>query len=256
MNNCNLLTLLSSVSNTLRVLCFTNTIPHPNQSRCVQLPHLQLVTVDNSGVQSDPGVSILHSLDLPPSASIIWTAKHLIKTENYDPLLDDTPRFPRQEHCNMVENLVFSLMYDDRCLLKGDTIFGPGQHIYALWLLKSMSSPPPNVTTITLPSLWLYMDFSADDRTQFIKLMEALLNGGQPYLFPKLSSLHVYTSSGMVDGVVLKNKYFNKISEALTGISLQALSLSKDDSTRFNRQGCEQDVVLYLHCGNIEYFSL
>jgi len=252
-----LLSLLSSLSSTLKVLCFSNAGPDPEEvvlpalSNRVLLPHLQCIEVVNNedGNGPDPGTTVLHCLSLPPSVAIFWSA--------YDCFANDRRivHFPPQEHCDRVKNIFISLDADGYgCyLMEGDNVFG-SSYIDSQ-TMHSICNGLPNITSMSLPSSCLEYR-NRETTTQFTKLLEDLNRhqdemGSLPIFCPCLLDVHVYTGESD-GGLILKDETEQQISYELMERKLTPLDLSTGNSMQFYRDVLGKSFTVHFHPGDMD----
>ena len=252
-----LLSLLSSLSNTLQVLYFSNAGPDPSEvvlpalRNRVQLPHLQYIEIvnDKDGEGPDPGTTVLHFLSLPSSIAIFWSA--------YDCCANDgrIVHFPPQEHCDRVKNIFISLDADGYgCyLMEGDNVFGLSD--IDSQTMHGICNGLPNITSMSLPSSCLEYR-NRETTTQFTKLLEDLNRhqdemGSLPIFCPGLLDVHVYTGESD-GGLILKDETEQQISYELMERKLTPLDLSTGNSMQFYRDVLGKSFTVHFHPGDMD----
>ena len=254
---------ISSLSDTLQVLTLRNAgvtssiFTQAKSGKRIRLPNLRQIEVmlesfDEHG--RDRSLDILRYLSLPASVSILWSPCSDGSESHY------MVHFPSTKRCNLVQNIVVSLEQLDHCLIEGDTAFVSADNIDDSPKLHELCTRFVNVTSMSLPSLWImsYPTFRAGSRytrSMLPQLVNELYeyqgraNNRHPLFCGALTELHVYT--GESDRVILEEKMRRKISRGLVKRGLAPLELSADHSMQFYRDKLSKGFTLYFHPGEL-----
>jgi len=243
-----ILRFISSLSNSLQVLCLQIAGLHPSfppePGEDIHLPHLtQVVAIPleyGSSWDGDGRLDYLRHLSLPPSVPILWSTT---RSQIYE-----LAYFPPTEYRELVQNIVVSLHPPDylNCLIEGTTLFTSLGNINDLSTLHELCIRFFNVTSISLPSSWLTTRFTElifeldDFQVQTIRFRAFCSD---------LAELHVYT--GNSDGVVLDAWMHETISWKLIKSRFPPLELSTDHSMQFYRKILGKSFPLYFHPGEL-----
>ena len=258
-----ILEVLSSLSNTLRVLCLHDAcLRHSELARGltsdrVRLPYLKYIEIrsdedeyEEDGPQTECDLSILHCLSLPSSTSVVWTTNGIRDGESIEM---DPNMFPPREYRDRVQDVVISCGREDCFLMKGSTIFSPSKDIQS-YTIYTLCTGFPNVTSISLPSSWLGPQCEGDP-SELAELIQKLDNFQLKVEFyhsfvPALSDVHIYT--GESDDIVLKEDMRQSISKSLIEMKLPALDFSGDFSMSRRREDLDKVFTLHFHPGDIK----